>query len=95
MIEGFADLIEFLILLAVLIDLLLLREAALGELADLDLVIGGIEELAFVLLEPDSEDFYFLREALNLDGLEHHDKLYVLSEVGLLVVGEVLDARPG
>lgn len=95
MIEGFADLIEFFILLAVLIDLLLLGEAALGELADLYLVIGGVEELAFVLLEPDSEDFYFLREALNLDGLKHHDKLYVLSEVGLLVVGEVLDARPG
>ena len=93
-VEGFADLIEFLVLLAVLVDLLLLGETALGELADLYLVVGGVEELAFVLLEPDAEDLYFLREALNLDGLEHHDKLYVLSEVGLLVVGEVLDARP-
>jgi hypothetical protein len=93
-VERLADLIEFLVLLPVLINLLLLRKTALSQLADLHLVVAGVEELAFVLLDADAEHFYLLREALDLDGLEDHDELYVVAQVRLLVVGQVLDARP-
>lgn len=94
MVECLADLIQFLVFLPVLIDLLLLRKALLRQLSNLHLVIAGIEELSFVLLDAHAEDFNLLRESFDLDGLEDDDELQVLSQVGLLVVGQVLDARP-
>jgi len=93
-VEGLADLVQFLVLLAVLVDLLLLREAALGELPDLHLVVAGVEELPLVLLGAHTQHLDLLREPLDLDRLEHHDELQVLAQVGLLVVGQVLDAGP-
>ena len=50
MVECFADFVEFFVLLTVLVDLLLLGEAAFRELANLDLVVRGVEELPFILL---------------------------------------------
>ena len=94
MVECLTDLIELLIFLSVLINLFLLSKALLSELANLYLVIAGIEKLSFVFLDADAEDFYLLRESFDLDGLEDDDELQVLSQVGLLVVGQVLDAGP-
>ena len=93
-VEGLADLVQFLIFLAVLVDLLLLGEASFGQLANLHLITTGIEQLPLVLLDPHAQDLHLLRQSLDLDGLEHHDELQILAEVGLLVVGQVLDARP-
>lgn len=48
MVESFTDLIQFLILLPVLVNFFLLREALLSQLTDLHLVISSIEELSLV-----------------------------------------------
>ena len=93
-VEGLANLVELLVLLSVLVDFLLLSKALLGELSNLDFVVGSIEELSFAFLEFDPQDLYLLGEALDLDGLEDHDELDIFSQIGLFVVGKVLDAGP-
>ena len=94
MIQRFANFVKFLIFFTILVNLLLLGETAFCELSNLHFVVTGIEELTLILFDAHTKDFYFLWESFDLDGLEDHDKLYVLSEIGFLVVGEVLDAWP-
>jgi hypothetical protein len=50
MIESLTDFIQFFVLFPILVDFLLLREALLSQLSDLDFVVGKIEELSLVLL---------------------------------------------
>jgi hypothetical protein len=56
------------------------------------LVVLSIKQLAFILFQTDSQHFHLLGEAFDLNGLEDDYELDVFSEVGFLVVGEVLDA---
>lgn len=53
-----------------------------------------VDELSVCLLELDPQEFHLVRKSFDLDGLEDHDEVNILSEVGLLVVGQVLDAGP-
>ena len=60
MVEGLTNFVQFFILLPVLIYFLLLSKTFFGELSDLYFMVGGIEELAFIFFEFDSEDLNFL-----------------------------------
>lgn len=60
MVEGLTDFVQFFILLPVLVYFLFLDKTFFGELSDLYFVVGGIEELAFIFFEFDSEDLNFL-----------------------------------
>ena len=93
MIKGLTNLIELLILFTVLVNFFLLSKTFFSQLSNLNLVISSVKELPFILFEFYAEYFYFLRQPLDLDGLEHHDKLHIFAKVGFLIVGEVLDAR--
>jgi hypothetical protein len=79
MVESLADFVELFVLLSVLINLFLLGEATFSEFANLHLVVASIEELSFVLFDTHPKHFNLLRQSLYLDGLEHHNELYVLS----------------
>jgi hypothetical protein len=54
MVESFANFIEFLILFPILINLFFLGKAPLGQLSYLNLVVGSVEELPFVLFKANS-----------------------------------------
>lgn len=49
-VKGLADLVKLLVLLAILVYLFLLRKALFCQLANLHLVVLGIEQLPLVLL---------------------------------------------
>lgn len=61
MVECLTDLIQFFVFLPVLVDFFFLGEAAFSQFAYLDLVVAGIEELAFELLDADAKDLDLLR----------------------------------
>jgi hypothetical protein len=58
----------------------------------LHFVVLSIKELSFVFLDPHPQNFNLLRQSLNFDGLEHNDELYILTQISLLVVGQILNA---
>lgn len=93
-VESLANFVQFLVLLAVLVDLLLLRETFFRQLSNLNLVVTSVKELPLVLFELDSQHLNFLGQPFDLDGLKNNDELYVIPEISLLVVGQVLNAGP-
>lgn len=93
-IESLANFIQFLVLFSVLLNFLFLRKAFFGKLSNLDFVIGSIEELSLAFFKFDSQQFDLLGKAFYLNGLEDHDELYIISKVGLAIVGKVLDTGP-
>ena len=95
MVQGLANLVELFVLLPILVDFLLLGEALLCQLSYLDLVVGNVEKLPFIFLQPYPQHLYFLGKALDLNGLENNDELNVIAEVCFAIVREVLNAGSG
>ena len=95
MVQGLANLVELFVLLPILLDILLLGEALLCQLSYLDLVVGSVKKLTFALLQPYPQHLYFLRKALDLNGLENNNELNVIAKVCFAIVREVLNAGSG
>lgn len=87
MVESLANLVKFLVLLTVLVDLLLLRKALLCQLSNLNFIVTSVKELPLVLFDLDSQHLNFLGQPFDLDGLEYHNELNIVAKVGLLVIG--------
>lgn len=92
MVKGFTYFVQFLILLPVLVDLLLLTETLLGQFPDLHFVVARVEQLPLIFFYLHPQHFHFLRQPLDFDRLEHHNKLDVVPQVSLPIVGQILDA---
>lgn len=65
----------------------LIRVEFFSEFSDLNLVVGSIKQLAFSLFELDPQHFHFIGQPFNLNCLEYNNKVYGISQVGLLIVG--------
>ena len=86
-IQILCDFVELSDLLSRAVCLLLQMEALFSELPDLYFIILGIEQLSLILTQLDTQELHFPRQPLDLDSLEYHDKVDVISEAGLLIVG--------
>lgn len=78
----------------VVLELTLVAEDLLRQFLNLHLVVGSVEQLPFGLLQLHSQQLDLVREPLNFYGLEDHDEVGVVPQVGLLVVGKVGNAGP-
>ena len=87
MVESLADLVQFFILLPVFINLFLLCKTLFRQLPDLYFIVLSIEQLSFVLFDSYSQNFDLLRQPLDFDGLENYNKLYVVTKIGLSIIG--------
>lgn len=71
------DEIQFLVFLEVFASLALIREALLGELSDLNLVVLSIEDLSLEIFDFDAVRLDLGGEPLDLNGLEDNHELEV------------------
>lgn len=58
----------------------------------MNLIVLSIEDLSLELLDLDPIRLDLSREPLDLNGLENDNKRQIVTEIGLLVVGQVLDS---
>lgn len=77
-VELMADQIQLFVLFLVLLPFLLIGKTLLGQLANLHLIVLGIEYLPFEVFDLDAIAFYFIGEALYFYRLEDHHKREVL-----------------
>ena len=86
------DQVQFLRLFSILTPLVLQRETFLGKFSNLNLIVLSIEDLSLELFDLDPIRLDLSREPLDLNGLENDNKRQIVTEIGLLVVGQVLDS---
>lgn len=91
MIQSLTDFVQFLVFLSVLINLFFLGETFLSQLSDLHLIILRVEELPFVFFDAHSENLNLLRKSFDFNSLKYNDKLDIISEIGLFIVGQILN----
>lgn len=68
-------------------------KAFFSQLSNLNLIVLGIEQLAFILSDLHSEQLHLSWEPFYLYGLEDNDKVDIIPEARSFVVGQILDAR--
>jgi len=93
MIEGLADFTELLNFLTILLTKSLHMKTFLIQFFDLDFIILSIEELPSSFGEFHSEHFNLVRQSLDLNSLKDDNKLNIIAEVSLLIIGKILDNR--
>lgn len=67
-------------------------KAFFSQLSNLNFIVLGIEQFAFILSDLHSEKLHLSWEPLYLYGLEDNDKIDIISEARSFVVGQILDA---
>ena len=92
MVESLTYFGEFIDLIPIVPSLIFKRKTLFSKFPDLDLVALVVEELALVFLEPDPKDLNFIGKALNFNCLKDNNELDIVPQVGLFVIGQVLDS---
>lgn len=93
MVKGLAYFSKLFNFLAILLAKSLHMKTFLVKLFDLDLVVLGIEKLPSSFGEFHPEHFNLVGQPLDFNSLEDNNKLNIIAEVSLLIVGQVLDNR--
>ena len=76
----------------ILLKILFIVKAFFSQLSNLNFIVLGIEQFAFILSDPHSKKLHLSWEPLYLYSLEDNDKIDIISEARSFVVGQILDA---
>lgn len=92
-VEGLANFTQLVDLIPILLAFSLQSKALLSELPNLHLIILIIKKLPLIFLNPNPQHLNLIRQPLNLNRLEHNNKLQILPKISLLIVRQVLNPR--